>query len=135
MSAFVIVSPDKNIILISLGLLFLHMWIYFVHSISTSFIADILGYVILVLIQWLSNLYLIPISCIILISLSYMSANLLNYLTNHITGQPISFIDPIRHIINTIETREGVDLIYICIPVMFIFVPLYYLKQYIGWKD
>jgi hypothetical protein len=123
-STLVVVGGESFFWLVTTtSIIFLHLWVNLIGRILPDNKFGALGEIIGIL--WLLNFRILPPSSIILFAVSYLIIRLLGY------G---------RYIINAFDfivykTGAPEDTNDLCVPVMFVTVVLYYLKQQVGWQD
>jgi hypothetical protein len=115
-STLVLVGNDStNWIIVTAGIIFLHAWVYLLEHNLTQ----------ISVIMWLTLFVILPKSSILLFSLVYLIINISGY------GRYImNAVDFIFYKKDTVQ-----DINDLCIPVMFVTVILYYLKQQVGWQN
>ena len=123
-SALVVVGGEGCFWLVTTtSLIFLHLWVNLICRILPNSQIGVLGEIIGIL--WLLLLKILPQSSIILFAASYLIIRLLGY--GHYIMNAFDFV---------VYNKGAVqDINDCCIPVMFVTVSLYYLKQHIGWQD
>ena len=110
-------------VITSTSLIFLHLWTNLIGRILPDTQFGLLGEFIGIL--WFLLLKILPPSSIILFAASYLIIRILGY------G---------RYIVNLFDFvvyNKGApeDINDLCIPIMFVTVILYYLKQQVGWQN
>jgi hypothetical protein len=123
-STLVVVGVNRCFWLVTTcSLVFLHLWVNLIGRIlpdnQIGALGEICGILCLLVLQ------ILPQSSIILFAVSYLIIRLLGY------G---------RYIVNLFDfvvykKRDPQDINDLCVPVMFVTVVLYYLKQHVGWQN
>lgn len=105
------------------SMVFLHLWVNLIGRILPDTQLGVFGEIIGIF--WILLLKILPQSSIILFAVSYLIIRLFGY------GRYI--INAFDFVVYKIGVPE--DINDLCVPVMFVTVLLYYLKQQIGWQN
>lgn len=168
--------PDRDIIQITIGIIFMHFWIYFVHrgvhmlpkdgiigalnthwlfhhqhnklldrriELTMEMFTDIAMNTSILLIQWLTNIWFVPLSVGLFFTIVYTSVHIINYSMigsdthkkHHMNHDTNFGPDTIDHIFGSSEDGEFEDLKPVCINIIISFCVVLFLKTRYGWED